>query len=185
MTRTAVAILIPLAALAACGKGNSIEEKNASVGDVAEAVAKARPDLKFKPGRWESNVEFLSVDAPGMPPEVAKAMQGAIGKDKSYYSCLTKEQAEKPGADFFNKGAQNCKYEHFTMGKGVIDAKMVCGPGPSGKASVEMKGDYAPDHYSMTMATRADAGPQGSMTMHMKIDSKHVGQCTGNESKAG
>lgn len=184
MARIAV-LLLSAAALAGCGDKASVDERNASVGEVAEAVAKANPDMKFKPGRWESTLEFVSVEAPGMPPEVARAMQGAAGRQRGAATCLTPEQAARPNADFFNKEAGDCTYEHFTMGDGKLDAKMVCGKGGEGSATVEMKGDYGPEHYSMAMATRAEGGAQGAMTMRMKVDSRHAGACRGDEDQAG
>ena len=183
--RVPVTIAVLALALAGCGKGNRIEERNASVGEVAKAVAKAGPDMKFMPGRWESKLEFASIEAPGMPPELVKAMQSATGRNRLYYSCLTPAQAQRPNADFFNKQSKDCTYEHFSMGGGRIDARMVCHQAADGTATVEMAGSYGADHYNMAMTTQAESGPAGSMTMKMKIDSHQVGECKGDESQAG
>ena len=175
-------VALPIGAWA---KSDRVSEKNASVGEVAKAVAKAGPELKFMPGRWESKIEFASIEAPGMPPELVKAMQAATGRNRLYYSCLTPAQAAHPNADFFNNQSKDCTYEHFTMGGGKIDAKMVCNKAADGTATVDMAGSYGADHYSMAMRTTAESGPAGQMVMKMKIDSHQVGECKGDESKAG
>ena len=169
-----------IATLGACDSGPTIEEKNASVADVAEAVADARADMKFEPGRWESNVTFVSMEAPGMPPEVGQAMRGTLGKEHRSATCLTREQAEKPAADFFAKDAKDCTYDHFTLGGGKIDAKMRCG-GDGRAVAMAMNGAYDSDSYDMTMETTVDSGGGGPMTMKMKVASSHVGACRGNE----
>lgn len=168
-----------IAVLGACDRAK-VDEKNATPAEVAEAVADARADMKFKPGRWESNVTFVSMDAPGMPAEVGQAMRGTLGKENRYASCLTKEQAEKPAADFFAKDAKDCTYDHFTLGGGKIDAKMRCG-GEGRAVAMTMNGAYDSDSYDMNMETKIDSGGAGPMTMKMKIASSHVGACRGNE----
>ena len=166
------------AGLVACDRA-TVDERNASAEDVAKAVNAARADMKFEPGRWESNVSFISMNAPGMPPEVSQAMQGSLGKEHSYATCLTKAEAEKPAADFFAKDAKDCTYDHFKLGGGKIDAKMRCGA--DGKSVVmTMNGAYDSDSYDMVMETAIDGGDM-PITMKMKVASSRVGDCRGNE----
>lgn len=167
--------------LGACDRAQ-VNEKNASAAKVAEAVSKADEVVKFSPGRWESNVTFVSMSAPGMPAEVSQAMQGALGKAHRYSSCLTKEQADKPAADFFAKDAKDCSYDHFTMGGGKVDAKMRCSR--DGRAvAMTMNGAYDPATYHMTMETQIDPAGASPMTMKMKVSSRRVGECRGDEGK--
>ena len=177
-------LLIGLAAsLSACDRGE-VDKKNATPAEVAEAVSEARSEMKFKPGRWESNVTLVSMEAPGMPAEVAQAMQGTLGKQSRYATCLTKEEAEKPAADFFARDAKDCTYDHFTLGDGKINAKMRCGGEGRGVAMV-MNGAYDDDSYDMAMETRVEGGGGGPMTMKMKIAASYVGACRGNEDANG
>lgn len=176
-------VIALVAALAACDRGE-VDEKNATPAEVAEAVAKSGADMKFLPGRWESQVSFVSMNAPGMPPEVSQAMQGSVGKDQRYATCLSKAEAEKPAADFFAKDAQDCTYDHFTLGDGKIDAAMKCGArgGGTGAVAMTMTGTYDRDSYAMAMNTRVDGGAGGPMTMTMKVSANHAGACRGDES---
>ena len=167
-----------IAALGACDRA-TVDERNASAEDVAKAVNAARADMKFEPGRWESNVSFISMNAPGMPPEVSQAMQGSLGKEHSYATCLSKAEAEKPAADFFAKDAKDCTYDHFKLGGGKIDAKMRCGA--DGRSVVmTMNGAYDSDSYDMMMETAVDGGGT-PVTMKMKVASNRVGDCRGDE----
>lgn len=175
-----IALTVGLA-LGACGKP-AVDERNASVADVAKAVSKAQAgEMRFQPGRWESSFKIESMEAPGMPAEAAKAV---AGNTSHYATCLTQEKAAKPAADFFAKDARNCTYEHFTMGGGTIDAKMNCGA-DGGEAVVTMKGSYNPTHYEMKMESVTRVERQGPMTMRMAIEANHAGLCKGNEDGRG
>lgn len=180
MSRIIIAAAI-IVGLTACQK-KAVDEHNASVGQVANAVAAARQEVRFNPGRWESTVKVLDVQAPDMPPQAVAMMKSAMGNasGRTAAACLTKEQAAKPNATFFNNADKSCVFDHYTMGGGTIDAAMRCGPDPAHKAEVSMKGTYAPDHYAMDM-TSATTGPTGKIDIHMAIDSKRVGDCNGTE----
>ncbi len=176
-------ILLGALALAACSSEPSVTAENASVAEVQEKIKAAGGKTVFlSPGRWESTVKIDKVDIPGMPAELAQHMQAAVG-GKVSASCLTPEEAKKPAADFFGgKDRKDCRYEHFTMGDGKLDAKLTCG-GDGGTATVAMKGDYDPGHFRIAMTTDAKAGPNmpGAMTMAATVDSKRTGACTGKE----
>ena len=88
--RAAIA-LIPLAFLAACNDGGTVEKKNASTAEVAKSVADA--GMKLNPGRWELTMQFKKFEVEGMPPEAKAAMQKMLGETRTFASCLTREQA--------------------------------------------------------------------------------------------
>lgn len=171
------------ALLGAC-QGGKVEEKNASVAEVANAVAASGTDLKFNPGRWESTVRVIEVAMPGMPAGMAEQMKAGMGKERKIATCLTKEQAAKPSADFFNRDSKQCTYDHFTLGGGKIDSKMTCAAAGGARATVKMAGTYSPDRYAMDM-TSDIPGPNGRMTMRMTVAAVHVGACHGDEADTG
>ena len=108
------AVLIALAfPLAACGSEPSVDEKNASVEEVAEKVREAsRGDQFIRPGKWLSSVTIEEMDMPGMPPEAAEQMKRMMAQSHSSESCLTEEQVKQPKEEFFS-GNENCRYDHF------------------------------------------------------------------------
>jgi hypothetical protein len=165
-------------ALGACGGGKTVTATNASVSDVAKQVAGA--GLKFNPGRWESTMKFVKLDMEGMPPEARAMMAKAMGKDRVFASCLTKEEAEKPEAKFFGQADEHCKYDSFSMGGGKIDAKMSC-KSPQGAQAMTMTGTYTPETYAMQMSINGKGEEGKAMSMTMALSAKHNGECTGKE----
>lgn len=167
-------------ALAGCGSGKTVTATNESVSDVAKKVSDA--GLKFNPGRWESTMKFVKLDTEGMPPEAKEMMSKVLGKDRTFASCLTKEEAEKPDAKFFGQADDRCKYDSFSMGGGKIDAKMTC-KAEQGTQTMVMNGSYTPETYQMAMSMNG-MGPGGkAMSMEMQVSAKHAGECTGKEEK--
>lgn len=171
--------------LAACGSEPDVEMKNASVSDVAREVAESGGDGPLmRPGTWESKVSIEEVSIPGMPADAAQRMQEmfAARQAQAFESCLTAEQARRPREDFFSGKGDQCRYDHFTMGDGKIDAKMRCTEGGATQI-MEMAGTYSPESYSMTMSMNQEGGPEPAdgMRMRMRVDAKRIGACTGSK----
>ncbi|MBB4613162.1 DUF3617 domain-containing protein [Novosphingobium taihuense] len=178
----AATALIPLLLLAGCGDDATVEKKNASTAEVAKSVADA--GMKLNPGRWELTMQFKKFDVEGMPPEAKAAMQEMLGQTKTFASCLTKEEAEKPDGKFFGQQGEDCKYDSFTMGNGKIDATMTCkgtGDDAGNSAKMTLAGTYSPDTYDMTMDMVGTAPNGKNMVMQMGLSSKHKGECKGDE----
>ena len=168
--------------LFACGSKSTVNEKNASVEEVSQKVRQASHDQGFiRPGKWQSTVTIEKMDMPGMPPEAREQMKKMFANSRVSETCVTPEQAKQPNPKMF-AGNDQCRYDHFTMGKGKIDAEMHCTQqGASQKMT--MAGTYGPDAYSMHMTSTTESGPAGgAMTMKMAVDAKRVGECTGKES---
>jgi len=180
----AIACTLPLVA---CNKGPQVNEKNASVADVAQKVREASGDEAFiRPGLWESKVTVEKFEMPGMPPEMAQRMQTMMAQNQEHDNkhCLTPEDVKRPKEDFFAGKNNECRYDHFTIGGGKIDAAMRCG-GKHGESQVmQMAGTYSPDSYQMqtSMKMEGNAAPEGSMAMTMRIEAQRVGECTGKDS---
>jgi len=176
-------VLAPMAAIALAftigGCEKKVDVKNETVSGVAKKVADA--NLHFNPGRWESTVKFTKIDMEGVPPQAKAMMEKVMAKDRTFSSCLTKEEAEKPDGKFFGQADDRCKYDSFTMGGGKIDAKMTCKAEQGGQQVMTMNGDYTPDSYTMTMAVAGKGMNGRSMNMTMAVSAKHAGACTGKE----
>jgi hypothetical protein len=182
----AMLCLMPLALLAACDSSPTVEAKNASVAEVAEKVreAGAGGDAYLRPGKWLSKATLEELSAPGMPAGMADQMKLAMAGKPGSESCMTKEDARKPNTDFFGAKSDQCRYDHFKMGDGKIDAKMRCSAGGSTQL-MTMGGTYGPDQYEMRMTTQIEPGQAaatiGAMTMKMHVEGKRVGDCDGSE----
>ncbi len=181
--RYAIVLLASALALAACGEERDVEARNASVEEVANQVREASSAEDFiRPGKWLSQVTYEEMTAPGMPAEVTERMQRMMGQEESYESCLTEDEAQRPREDFFAGQSNLCRYDHFSMGGGSIDAQMRCSQGELTQL-IEMDGTYSPESYQMRMATRMEGGPEmaSRMTMRMRVDAKRVGECDPDE----
>lgn len=172
-------------ALAACNKSPKVDEKNATPAEVAQKVRESGVDQSLvRPGLWQSKVTIEKVDMPGMPPEMASRMKSMMAESRphDFQTCLTPEDVQKPNEDFFAGKNNECRYEHFTMGGGKIDAVMHCGKG-AGASTMRMAGTYSPDAYQMQMATEAETGDEAgrAMQMQMRVEARRVGECSAKQ----
>lgn len=180
----AVSILAVLS-LAACNKGPQVNLKNATAGEVTQAVKQSgvmSGGQMVEPGLWESKVTVNEMNIPGMPAQYAAKMKQSMAEHQQQTSkrCLTAADVRKPKEDFFAGEDKSCKYQHFTMGDGKIDIQMVCSEEGSSQTT-NMSGSYTPTSYSMDMSSNASGGEQKGMTMKMHVDSRRVGECTGKD----
>jgi hypothetical protein len=174
---------------AACNKGPQINEKNANVEEVAQKVQSATAgQALIQAGRWESKVTLLDMQIPGMPPQMADRMKQTMAKvqNATIDSCLTEADVKKPKEDFFAGKSEGCRYDHFTMSGGKIDAVMQCRGEGGGKGAMTMtiNGTYSPDRYEATMAMDVSGGREGGMKMKSHTESQRVGACRGDEVNA-
>lgn len=174
-TAAAVAAL----SLAACKK-EAVVAKDESVESVAKKVEAA--NLKPAPGRWEASMKFEKMDIPNMPPQAKEAMNKQMNVSQTFASCLTPEEANKPNGSFFQKGAENCKYEHFVMADGKIDAAMVCKERNT-QVKMTMAGSYSTDQYDMHVTSQGEMQPGMPMSVSMSISARRTGACNGTENK--
>lgn len=159
-------------ALSACGTS----DKPAGRQSAAE-VAHRMSAVKLKPGQWESTVEIVSVDSPGMPSEALRMMRGHKTVARS---CITPEQAEKPNAALLAGQKDNkCDYRDWTMAGGRMHGTITCaGEGGQGKMTMTMDGSYGADSYDVsTQMTSADMPGGMSMTMKSRSTSRRIGDC--------
>ena len=175
------ALLAPLAFLAACGSGDSIDMENASVAEVANEMKKAGTAEFVNPGQWEQTATLVDINAPGIPEQYREAMKQQMGQSQVHRTCLTPEQTKNPKEDFFAGADKNCRYERFKWGGGKIDMKLNC-THPQARQTMEMAGTYEADSYQMAMSVASKgSGPMENMTMKMKVDAKRVGECDASQ----
>ena len=173
---TAAAVL----SLAACKK-EAVVAKNESVEEVGKKVAASA--IKPLPGRWESNMKLDKIELPNMPPQAKQMFAKQLGVTQTFASCLTPAQVDQPGAGFFQKGGDDCKYDRFVMADGRIDAEMSCKGPAATPIRMTMQGAYTPSDYTIVVNTQGEMQPGMPMTMAMTINSRRTGDCTGAEEK--
>ncbi len=164
-------------ALAGCNQ-NSVSLTNAS----PEEVAKAAKDsgISFTPGEWETTVEIVEAEIPGMPKGAAdQMMQKGAAKTQKHSYCMSAEEASHPGAGLLTGEDQKkskCTIEKFSMSGGHIEQTVSC-PDPDGKVAMRMvtTGNYTPTSMNGTASMDMD----GFMKMKIRanISSRRVGEC--------
>ncbi len=183
--RFAAAALIALALpLAACNKAPSVSATNATQAEVQAKVAAATggEGVSIKPGRWEGAMTMREIDMPGLPAAAREQMKAQMARTTRFVSCVTPEAVKQQKAFFTGGDSKSCKYDHFNMAGGKIEAALSCDRGPGGKMAMTMSGAYAHDSYNMDMTSKAEGeGPAGAMSMKMSVVAKRVGACTGGK----
>lgn len=180
-------IVVGIAALAACNRSPEIDERNASVEEVAQKVREAGNDNLITPGKWQTRVTVQDMTIPGMPPGMQGKMKQMLAQQQNIVaeSCLTPEDAKRPGGKFFTgKESSNCRYERFTMSGGKVDAVMRCAGGQGGAMVMTMNGTYTPTESTTNMDMEV-SGPEGMMKMKAVTENRRIGDCTGNEAREG
>lgn len=153
-------------------------------GDGKVSSAEAQKELAqggamaMQPGLWEVKLNFESIDGPKLPPAAKDQMLKAMGGGMTVQSCLTKEQAEKPGVDFFGGDAQsNCSFAKLDRNGNDISVEMTCQPQGGISIVSKMDGSFAKESYVMKMEQKTGGTPMGEMTMKGKIEGKRIGEC--------
>lgn len=176
--RIAIASLAIVLALAGCKQNAAPEGQKAAADPAGQAAAMPRPI----PGLYRSQVELLSVEAPGLPPQMAGQMKAMMSKRSAPSEfCLTGEEAAKGYEERVKKlaGRPECTFDRYEAHGGKLDAKMTC-TGQGGVTSVmTMLGTMSPDGSDVTIGMEQSGGkmPGGGMTMKMRVKSQRVGEC--------
>ena len=170
--------ITPLAALAlaACG-GDDVSVTNASPEEVAKKVDEAG-GARFNPGEWETTVETVSVDIPGLAPQMKEQMiQLMLNKKQVGRNCVAPEQAKSPPAEVLANSQGRCTYEKFTMAGGKIDGTLLC-DAEGGKMTMRMTGSFTRDSFEIEndMETTMPGGAQ-VMKIKAKTSGKRLGDC--------
>lgn len=186
MRRTFYLSLITLS-LAACNPGGpTVTATNASGAEVSAKVAAATGNGEMvQPGRWEGTSTITDMKMPLLPADQQASLAGKMGKPDKIVSCVTPEQAKANKAFFTGNDDKSCKYDHFTMSGGKLDAAMSCNQ-QDGTTSATMAGTYSASRYHMEMATNTTGrkdNPYGTMSVKLVVDAQRVGECRGTEDK--
>jgi Protein of unknown function (DUF3617) len=167
------------AALAACSGGDADANGDGKIsGTEAKTEMASGGAMKMKAGEWETTVTFNSIDAKGLPAGAKDQMMAAMGKGVTVKSCLTQEQVDKPGADFFGTPqGSNCEFQQLDRSGNSMKVEMTCKPDEKTTLTSKMDGTFAETSYTMTMEQKASGMPTGDMTMKGKIEGKRLGDC--------
>jgi hypothetical protein len=170
---------VALAALVGCSGGNADADGDGKIsGKEASAEMATDGAIMMKAGEWETKVTFNSIDAKGLPAGAKDQMMAAMGEGVKVKSCLTKEQVEKPGADFFGSPeGSNCEFQQLKRLGNRMTVELTCKPDDKTVIANKMDGTFGEDSYNMNMEQKVSGTPVGDMTMKGQIQGKRLGDC--------
>lgn len=174
-----------LAGLASCSAQPTVSATNAPVSEVAAAAQGA---VKLEPGKWQTVVKILSIDAPGMPAAAVNAMKQQMAAMGTHTAdqCLTPEMTAKPPENMFTGAAKNCTFETFTMTGGKLDGTLVCKGGKAGMPGdlrSTMSGTFSSTGYTVTseaamsMPAMPGAAAGSRIVTKTEVTGKRLGVC--------
>ena len=170
-------MLLPLAALAACG-GEA--ETNKSAARAANIDA----------GQWQTDFE---VETYTKRDEGPPKIDTPVGTRSSSAACVTAQNATRPPPSLFIGEPFQCEYSDFLMRNGRINTTMQCRHPRIGEpVSVAVVGDFTADGFDARVQylTR-DAGPGDVLVVTHATGRRTGGACTapasgdGNSSAGG
>jgi Protein of unknown function (DUF3617) len=183
MMRAILSLGCVLITLSSCSKSEDEVAEKAGASDPIAAQTNSAP-MRVKPGLWETKITFTSIKANGLPKAAQSQMLKAMGKGVTVKSCLTKEQTDKPSAEFFGSAkGSNCTIGTMQVSGGTADVAMTCKP--DGKTVIESKmtGTFADNSYKMNVHQTTKGTPMGDLVTMGQVEGKWLSECaaeTGN-----
>lgn len=185
-------MMVALGALAACSSEPTVKAENASVDEVMNKVeaSGAADASRLKAGKWSVTARVTDVKATGLPPEVTKMFDQMKARVQTAELCLSEEDVKKPDARMLGGRAPNeCRFESFEMGAGVMKSVMVCArPEDGGTARISTDGTYSDEAYKVKTAMVAEAAGANkgqTMTISSEVEGKWGGKCDPAATKKG
>lgn len=194
MTAARVVIAPLILMLPACGGGDEttaeqaaetgeVELTNASPGEVAKQ-AQASGAMRLNPGQWETTVEVVDSEVPGMPKGGPHSQAlGMMREARTTVSnCVTPQEAENPESSVFTGSNGQCRYERFSMAGGRIEGTLSCrGQDGGGDMRMTTAGTFSDTAFALdnAMETRMGGVEGAVMKMKAKVSGKRIGDCKG------
>ena len=178
----AISVLI-LVALTACSDSSADRDGDGII-DKDERAAEMASDafIPMKPGRWETKFTFTDIAVPTLGKAQKRQIMEEVAKSASSISCLTQEEAKKPGADFFGgEGAEKCTYRTFDVSGQNAKMGLTCGMEGMGSVDMDMAGTMNDSQFDFDTEVAMRLPMIGRIKLQGTAVGKHVGACTGQE----
>lgn len=168
-----------LLVVSACSDKGADRDNDGKVSaDEAKAEMASGGAMKMKPGEWEVKISFDQVEGKGLPPQAMEMMKTQMAKGITTKSCMTKEESEKPSADFFGSTADsNCNFEELNRSGNSMKVAMTCKPEGGMTMTSKMDGSFAAESYTMNVEQKTEGTPMGAFIMKGKIEGRRLGDC--------
>lgn len=166
-------------ALASCSDDSADKDGNGIV-DSEERAAEMDYDafIPMKAGLWETRFVFSDIDVPTLGKSEKQQIMDEVAKSASSRSCLSAEEAKKPGADFFGgEGADKCVYKAFDVSGQNVRLKLSCSMDGMGGVDMELKGVMGETEFNYESEVDVRLPMVGKVKMKGNALGKHIGEC--------
>ncbi len=138
--------------------------------------------IAMKPGRWETKFIFNDIDVPSLGAKQKQQIMTEMAKGASSVSCLSAEEAKKPGADFFGgQGADDCTYRTFDISGQKARLGLTCGMQGMGSVDMDMNGTMNESRFDFDSNVAMRLPMIGKVKMKGTATGRYTGACKGNE----
>jgi hypothetical protein len=172
--------LVAATLLAACGSGETDADGDGALSG-EEVVAEAAGMVQPRPGQYQTTLELLEFDAPGVPEAVKEQMQQAFasGLAEGNTFCMTEAQAAENGPRQMveNLAESDCEMTTFNVSGNSVVAEMQCAGEAGGINTVKMEGEMTAESSTMTMDMAPELPGTDGMAMKMRVSSQRIGEC--------
>jgi Protein of unknown function (DUF3617) len=170
-------------ALSSCSDSSADRDGDGTV-DRVERAAEMDYDafIPMKAGLWETKFIFTDIDVPTLGNAEKRQIAEEVAKGASSRSCLSAEEAKKPGADFFGgNGAEKCVYKLFDISGQNVTMKLSCGMEGMGTVDMDLSGVMGETQFNYNSEVALRLPMVGKVKMRGNAVGKHVGECPATE----
>lgn len=176
LAAAALGMLLPLSS---CSDNGADQDGDGKI-DAGERAAEMDYDafVPMKAGQWETRFLFTDIDVPTLGKSEKRQIMREVAKGASSRSCLSPDQAKKPGADFFGgNGAEKCVYKSFDVSGQNVKMTLTCGMEGMGSVDMELSGVMGETEFNYESEVAVRLPIVGTVKMKGNAIGKHVGQC--------
>jgi hypothetical protein len=138
--------------------------------------------IPMKAGRWETRFAFNDIDVPTLGARQKQQIMDEMSKGASSVSCLSAEEAKKPGADFFGgQGADDCTYRTFDVSGQKARLGLTCGMRGMGSVDMDLNGTMNESKFDFDTNVAMRLPMIGKFKLQGTATGRYAGACKGNE----
>lgn len=135
----------------------------------------AAPAPPLAPGLWEETLVF-ALDSVNGSEQMAQHMASALPNPQPQRACYTDADLAQPQTLFLAGAEQACRFNHFTMNGGRIEAAGECSDGHGQTMKVSGTGTYTAAGYDFSFTGTGQTGNL-ALAFRGRDSGRRIGAC--------
>lgn len=184
-------IVVGLAALALAGCQSEAEKRaaetgeiqatNATAGEVAGLMRAAAEKRAMKPGEWRLQVQVVSAETSEGPMAADDPKMALLkGQERNVAGCREAKDLKPLDLDQLEKVAGECRFAHYTLTGGKLDAAFECTQTNGNKMAMTARGTTAPERFDVTLDQKSGTpGSENYVALELRATGTRLGECRG------